>query len=142
MRRRGEEKREGASLLDTHLQLTPFYSAEEGRFLALCFCGFHSGAIHPSAYFGAKACVSGCRNIKLYPLSESISFNPEDIERSLADSRTKNRNSPTIPMDFFRDEESKRYAWVLDRGNRVYVARAKKIHLIPEIEQNHYRLYI
>jgi hypothetical protein len=115
---------------------------DKGRFLALCFCGFHTGAIHPSAYFGAKACVSGCRNIKIYYLPKDIPFSPEDIDRSLTESRIKNRNSPTISIDFFRDEENKRYAWVLDRGSRVYVARTKKLHLIPEIEKSHFRLYV
>jgi len=142
MRKHDEKKREGTSLLDTHLKLTPFYSEREGRFLALCFYGFHSGAIHPSAYFGAKSCASGCRNIKLYYLSDDIPFDPENIDRSLADGRLKNRNSPTFSMDFFRDEQKKRYAWVMDRGNRVYVARAKKLHLIPRIEQTHFRLYV
>lgn len=142
MRKGHEKRREGTSLLDTHLQLTPFYSANEGRFLALCFCGFHSGAIHPSAYFGSKSCVSGCRNIKIYYLPSNIPFDIENIDKSLSGDRLKNRNSPTLSMDFFRDEQNKRYAWVMDRGNRVYVARAKKLYLIPEIERTHFRLYI
>jgi hypothetical protein len=45
-------------------------------------------------------------------------------------------------MDFFKDEQGRRYTWVMDRGDRVYIARARKLHLIPEIERTHFRLYV
>lgn len=138
-----ENKKPSTSLRNTHFQITPFYSSEDGRFIALCFCGFHKGLVHPSAYYGDKHCTKGCLYIQKYSLPDRGLFDLDEINRAIDESRKIHRTSPTLPVDYLVDEETgAKYLWVLDRGERVYVPHLEKIALISDIERDHFKLFI
>lgn len=137
-----KSKQESTRLKDTHVGLTPYISQNLERYLPICLCGYHLGYVTPSAFFGNKLCTSGCRNIRLIPLEERGSFDVEEIIDSIESQKISRRKNPTTKLDFFEEDSKKKFIWILDRGSKIYIPHKNKIHLVPEISRDHYKLYI
>lgn len=142
MRSRRKDKLPATGLRDTHLQVYPFISSPNTRYLAFCPLGFHLGVIPPSTYFGGeKHCNTGCNHVRRYELPPR-DFQEESLRSLLSTSANLKRNTPTVYLYPLRDEDNKRFLWVLDRGERVYLLKDNCLSRVTDLEKDHFRLYL
>ncbi|VVB80560.1 Uncharacterised protein [uncultured archaeon] len=132
-------KKPSTKLRDTHVIANPFLDSS-GRYVHVCFCGYHTGIVHPSTLISKNHCGQQCTNIRrIYfnykPLDE------EKMEAELDKQRQAARSIPTVGLTPF-EIAGQKYFWVLDRGEYVYFLRPEKAHLVQEVERDHKKVDI
>jgi hypothetical protein len=132
-------KKPSTKLRDTHVVTTPFLD-DLGRFVHVCFCGYHLGIIRPSTLVSKAHCGERCANLrKVY---FNYRFVDEDqIKETLESQKRMYRLTPTVKVTPF-EKDGQKYFWVLDRGEYIYFLRPEKAYLLPNIDQDHKRIDI
>jgi len=142
MKKRDDPRPPGKRIRDTHFPIVPFIERSGlyvARFIVYCNCPSHPGILKSDFSLFSECIERECRNLRRYDLEDRGNFDPEIISELLKVSRRSRIPSISIPP--FKDGR-RRYLWVLDRGNHVYFLRPEKQALVPELEADHYRLFL
>jgi hypothetical protein len=128
---------------DTHLHLTPHINKRGLREITYCSCAQHPGFLRFPPSMSKHHCNSRCCESHLaLELPSSHVYDFSFLEEQWKKEKARKINSPTYRFHPKMDEEGKRYVWVLDRGNHVYILKPKKEEIIEEIERDHIKLYL
>lgn len=141
-RKRKEKKLEKPSsrIRHTHQMIIPFWdSGESKRFIPLCICPFHHGVIS-RLQTEAYSCSSDCRHYQKHFLENSHYF---EVDFLVENSKDRLQGTSKVQkLTPFEEKNSPPFFWVLDRGNRVYFLKYAKAGLVPDLERDHFKLYI
>lgn len=136
---KNSDKKPSTRLRDTHVIANPFL--EDGkRFVHLCFCGYHTGIVHPATFLSKGHCGEKCNNIRRVYFNHKV-YDEEKVLSALESQMASTRQIPTVSLTPFVEGEDK-YFWVLDRGEHLYFLRPDKAHLVEEIERDHKRIEV
>lgn len=133
------DKKPSTRLRDTHVIANPFLD-EGKRFLHLCFCGYHTGIVHPATFLSKGHCGEKCNNIRKVYFNHKP-FDEGKVLGALESQMATARQLPTVSLTPFVDGEEK-YFLVLDRGEHLYFLKPEKAYLVEDIDRDHKRIGI
>jgi hypothetical protein len=142
VRKRKKDKPEKPSLRlrHTHYMIIPFWDdREERRFVPICTYRFHHGVIN-HLQTQDHLCSQGCKYFRKYLLENNHAFDQDFlIENSKNRCDNNSRVQRLIP---FIEKSSPPYFWVLDRGDRLYFLKYKKLGIVQDLERDHFKMHI
>lgn len=145
--KRKEEKAPSTRTRDTHMRVAPFLDDKNSRFLVYCFGACHPGFL--KTLDRGKDCLhcgqGTCESYRKLVIDNNHIYDPERILAILAKQRQDyliQGGAPTYRFFPQKEERGRFFFWVKDGGDFLYILRPRKLQLVPEIERDHFRLYI